>query len=108
MGMKIKSLPIITAAATTGIAGASGGGAVSQSPAQSPVQQSPVQQAKAAPKQLLDVPKGQLGRTRAHIPGGWLNGGNHGGFKSASISQVTDGFLLTAVNPDDKPHGHRK
>ena len=99
-----------------------------QSPAQqSPVQQSPVQsapvqsaiagssgQAAPAPTQaaksalLVQVPKGQLGRVRSHIPNGWLSDGKHHGFKAAHLSPAAEGIRLNAVNPADIPRGQRK
>ena len=121
MGMKIQSTQVVAAMAqadASSTAGASGGGAAPspvQAPAKAPVQETttagssgggPVAQAKSAAL-LVEVPKGQLDRTRKKIPKGWSSAGNHNGFKPAIASIVPDGFFLKAVNHSDIPRGRR-
>ena len=55
----------------------------------------------------FNVPKGQLDRTRGNLPQGWSNDGGHKGFKSATITQVADGYQLTAKNHSDVPRGRQ-
>ena len=93
----VQSAPTQSGPTQSAIAGSSG--LATSGPA-------PTQAAKSA--LAVQVPKGQLGRVRSHIPLGWLSDGGHNGFKAAHLSPAPGGIMINAVNPMDVPRGQRK